>query len=153
MHPKVSNLLTAFWINAQCCGPYLYSSSETGYVLNLSLTSCTSHIPLLMHSMGSLVGNTSLWLRGNEASLFYKVTYLMSSKCLAAPSGNLSLAYFDSNKYSVSEPMYSISFRFNYILASTFCIVAGKTMLPMHIFRCSTLCYTIVVRCSVIGYI
>ena len=65
-----------------------------------------------------------------------------SNKCLVAPSCNPSLAYFNSNKYSIGVPMHSISFMFDYIIASTFCVVAGMNMLPMHISTYSTLCYT-----------
>ena len=72
----------------------------------------------------------------------------MSSICFAAPLGNPRLAYFDSNKYSIGEPMRYISLVFDYIMVSEFFIVSGMIMLATHVSVCSTLGYTTVTRCS-----
>ena len=70
----------------------------------------------------------------------------MSSKFLAALSGNKSLAYLDSKKYSTSELMHSISFMFDYIMVFALCLVAGIAILPTHISIYSILDYTTAIR-------
>ena len=108
----------------------------------MSFTSCTPQIPLSMHSMGSFVGHTSLYLHSKIANLFYNVTSSIASECLAAPPGNPRLECFYSHKYSIGQPMHSVSFMFSYIMAYSFCVVVGLIVLPAHISACSTLCYT-----------
>ena len=72
------------------------------------------------------MAHKSLYLHSNKASLFYKVTSSMSTKCLAAPSGNPRLAYFDL----IVEPIHNTSFLFDYIMVSVFYVVASMKILP-----------------------